>query len=289
MITLFTDTDCDMTPELCKKYGYKLISMPYTVDGKLIRPYEDFDVFESHKYYDTLRAGTLPTTSAVSTETYIAYFEPEFQAGNDILYVHFSAAMTNSFEFMAQAMKILKEKYPERTLYEIDTKGITLQAYYIVTEVGELFLAGKSLEEVLAWAKENVDKTAAYFTVDNLKFFHRSGRVSGLSATMGTLLGIRPIISMNSEGKMAATGQKEKGRKNALRRIVTIMKEIGEDVAAHRIVISHSDNQEMADEAAAMIREEFGDCKIEFTVVNPTAGAHCGPDGLGVAFHAIHR
>lgn len=289
MITLFTDSDCDMTPELCEKYGYKLISMPYSVDGKLIRPYEDFDEFDGHAYYDMLRGGVLPTTSALSTETYIEYFEPEFQAGNDILYVHFSAAMTNSFEFMAQALKILKEKYPERTVYEVDTKGITIVSRAIAEDVSELFHAGKSVEEILAWAAENVDKRATYFTVDNLKFFHRSGRVSGLSATMGTLLGIRPIISMNAEGKMAATGQKEKGRKNALGRIVKIMQEIGEDVTKHRIIVGHCDNQEMVDEVTAMIKEAFGECEIEYSMVNPTAGAHCGPDGLGVTFNAIHR
>ncbi|MBR5739101.1 MAG: DegV family protein, partial [Lachnospiraceae bacterium] len=286
---LFTDSDCDMTPELCAKYGYKLISMPYSVDGKLIRPYEDFETFDSHAYYEMLRGGVLPTTSAVSTETYIQYFEPEFKAGKDILYVHFSAAMTNSFEFMAQAKEILKEKYPERTLYEIDTMGITIVSRAIAEDVGEMFRAGKSVEEILAWAKPAVEKRATYFTVDNLKFFHRSGRVSGLSATMGTLLGIRPIISMNAEGKMAATGQKEKGRKNALRRIVEIMKEIGEDVTQHRIIVGHSDNQEMADEVTAMIKEAFGECEIEYSIVNPTAGAHCGPDGLGVTFNAVRR
>lgn len=289
MIKLFTDSDCDMTPELCEKYGYRLISMPYSVDGKLVRPYEDFQVFESHTYYDMLRGGVLPTTSAVSTETYIEYFEPEFEKGNDILYVHFSAAMSNTFEFMAQAKTQLKEKYPERTLYEIDVKGITIVGRAIAEDIGELFKAGKSIEEILAWSKENVDKYATYFTVDNLKFFHRSGRVSGLSATMGTIFGIRPIISMNADGKMAATGQKEKGRKNALAAIVKIMQEIGEDVTKHRIVIGHCDNQGMADEITAMIKEAFGECEIEYSIVNPTAGAHCGPDGLGVTFYAKHR
>ena len=289
MITLFTDSDCDMTPELCEKYGYKLISMPYSVDGKLIRPYVDFETFEAKAFYDMLRSGVLPTTSALSTETYIEYFEPEFQAGNDVLYVHFSAAMSNSFEFMAQAKAILKEKYPERTLYEIDTKGITIVSRAIAEDVAELFKAGKSIEELLAWADENVDKRATYFTVDNLKFFHRSGRVSGLSATMGTLLGIRPIISMNAEGKMAATGQKEKGRKNALKRIVETMKELGDHVTEHRIVIGHTDNQEMVDETIQLIKEAFGECEIEVNYVNPTAGAHCGPDSLGVSFNAIHR
>ena len=90
MFTLFTDTDTDITPEVAKKYGYKLISMPYSIGENTIFPYEDFKEFKSHEYYDLLRTGVIPTTSAVSTEKYKKYFEPELKKGNDILYVHFS-------------------------------------------------------------------------------------------------------------------------------------------------------------------------------------------------------
>ena len=93
MLVLFTDSDCDITPDIAKYYGFELISMPYTINEKEIYPYVDFEEFKVKEYYDQLRKGTLPTTSALSALKYIEYFEPHFAAGNDILYVHFSKAM----------------------------------------------------------------------------------------------------------------------------------------------------------------------------------------------------
>jgi DegV family protein with EDD domain len=289
MLRLFTDTDTDITPAVAAEYGYRLISMPYSIDAKTVYPYVDFDEFESRKFYDLLRSGVLPTTSAISKDRYVEYFEPEFAAGNDILYVHFSRAMTMTFNAMDQAVAELKAKYPGRNFFEIDTKGITTISYTIVREVGDLFKAGKSLEEVLEWAKTEVDKFAMYFFADDLKFFRRSGRVSALAATMGTLIGIRPIIYMSQEGKMVSCG-KEKGRVKAMEHLVKQVADLGEDFKSHRFVIGHTDAPELAQEVGKMIRERFGDdFPIEYVVCNPTAGSHAGPNGVGVCFHAKHR
>ena len=289
MLKLFTDTDTDITPAVAAEYGYRLISMPYSVDAKTVYPYVDFDRFEPRTFYDMLRSGVLPTTSAISKERYIEYFEPEFAAGNDILYVHFSRAMTVTFIAMDEAVAELKAKYPERSFHEIDTKGITTISYAIVREVGDLFKAGKTLEEVLEWAKTEVDKFAMYFFADDLKFFRRSGRVSGLAATMGTLIGIRPIIYMSQEGKMVSCG-KEKGRLKAMEHLVQQVADLGEDFKSHRFFIGHTDAPELAKEVGRMIRERFGDdFPIEYVVCNPTAGSHAGPNGVGVCFHAKHR
>ena len=289
MLRLFTDTDTDITPAVAAEYGYRLISMPYSVDAKTVYPYVDFDRFEPRTFYDMLRSGVLPTTSAISKERYIEYFEPEFAAGNDILYVHFSRAMTVTFNAMDEAVAELKAKDPERSFYEIDTKGITTISYTIVREVGDLLKAGKPLEEVLEWARTEVDKFAMYFFADDLKFFRRSGRVSGLAATMGTLIGIRPIIYMSQEGKMVSCG-KEKGRLKAMEHLVQQVADLGEDFKSHRFFIGHTDAPELAKEVGRMIRERFGDdFPIEYVVCNPTAGSHAGPNGVGVCFHAKHR
>ena len=289
MVVLFTDTDTDMTPKVAAKYGYNLISMPYSIDGKTTYPYVDFDEFDGHAFYDELRGGTLPNTSAISTDQYVEYFEPHFAAGNDIFYVHFSRAMTITFDNMDEALKILKEKYPERKFYSVDTKAITTLSYALVLEIGELFNAGKTPEEVLEWASTEVDRFALYFFADDLKFFKHSGRVSGIAGTMGTLLGIRPIIHMSSEGKMEAFG-KEKGRAKAIARLISIVEEIGDDVKNHRILIGHSDAPELVEEFTAALKAKFGDdIQYEVVMVNPTAGSHCGPNGLGICFHAKHR
>ena len=288
MLKIYTDTDTDMTPEVAAEYGYKLISMPYSIDAKTVYPYEDFEHFDGPAFYDMLRGGVLPTTSAISKERYIAYFEEDFKAGNDILYVHFSRAMTNTFDVMDQAIAELKEKYPGVRFEEIDTKGITTMSYILVRTIGDLVVAGKTLDEIMEWSKTEIDHFAMYFFADDLKFFRRSGRVSGLAATMGTLIGLRPIIHMSAEGKMVSLGT-AKGRFKALETLVEKVMELGDDVQNYRMMIGHSDAPEIAAELGKMLEERLGKLNIEYIYVNPTAGSHCGPNGVGVAFHSKHR
>ncbi len=289
MYVIFTDTDTDITLKKAKEFGYNLISMPYTANDKDVFPYVDFEEFEYESFYEMLKSGVMPTTSAISVEKYIGYFEPFFKEGKDILYVHFSAAMTMTFDNMKKAVEILTDKYPERKFYAIDTKGITIGSLNIVYEVGDMYKAGKSPEEIMKWAETEVDKFAVYFFAEDLKFFKRSGRVGGVSATMGNLLGIRPIIHMNSEGKMVNVG-KEKGRAKALQRLVSYVEELGDDIKNHRIIVAHSGALSVCEELKSLIIEKFGDdLTIETVVVNPTAGSHCGPGCIGVSFHAVHR
>ncbi len=289
MLTLFTDTDADFTPKVAAEYGYKLISMPFSIDGKTTYPYEEEDTFDFKSYYDLLRSGVIPTTSALSEQSYLKYFEPEFAAGNDIFYVHISGTMTASIAVMRQAVEKLKAKYPERKFYALDTYGITIISYLIAREVGDLFNAGKTPEEVMEWGKKEVPHFAQYFFADDLKFFRRSGRVSGLAATMGGLIGIRPIIYMNEEGKMLSIA-KETGRVKAVEHLVNKVAELGDDLQHHRIIIGHTDAGAIAKQVEDRLRERLGaDLNIETVMTNPTAGAHCGPNGVGVAFHAIHK
>lgn len=289
MLVRFTDTDTDICPEVAAEYGYKLISMPYSVDGKTVFPFVDYDKYDSHAFYDTLRAGTLPTTSALGEEEYYKYFEPEFAAGNDILYVHFSAAMTVSFDVMDKVVADLLAKYPGRKFYSIDTKGITIVSYLIVRELGDLLNKGMTAEEAVEWAKTEVDHYAQYFFADDLKFFRRSGRVGGLAATMGGLIGLRPVIHMSQEGKMESIGT-VKGRVQVMEKLVSYVEELGDDIKSHRFIIGHTDAPELAEQLAEMLRGRFdADLNIEFVCTNPTAGSHCGPNGVGVAFHSKHR
>lgn len=289
MLVIFADTDCDVTAREAEKYGFRLISMPYSVDDRTVYPYEDFKEFDDRTYYDMLRSGVVPSTSSVSAEKYKEYFEPVFAAGDDILYVHFSRAMSGTFELMDNAVAQLLSKYPERKFHAVDTGLITIGALSVLREIGEMARAGKSVEELIARAKELSEHTAVYFFADDLRFFRHSGRVSGLTGIMGTLLGVRPIIYINENGQMLATG-KEKGRRAALERLVRAVEELGEELFEHDVIIGHTDAPDIAEEIKDMLIERFGEqMKPEVIVVNPTAGAHCGPDSVGVAFHAKHR
>ena len=294
MLRLFFDSDCDVDLKTAKEYGAELISMPYTVDGKLICPYEDYEEFDYNEFYGMLRdraaqGGELPTTSSVNAERYKQYFEPFFAQGDEILYVHFSESMSQTFENMRAAVAELKEKYPDAVFREFDTKAITTLGYVLSREAGELYKAGKTADEIIEHLNKEVNHYTIYFFADNLKFFKRSGRVGGLTATMGTLLGVRPIIYISEEGKMESIG-KERGRFNALERLLTYAEELGDDIRAHRLVVAHTGADEIADQLIEAVKERFGaDLEIEKVVVNPTAGAHCGPDSVGICFHSKRR
>ena len=290
MFQLFTDTDTDITPEVAKEYGYELISMPYTTsDGKDTYPYVDFTEFDYHAFYQMLRDGEIPKTFALSPQKYVEYFEPFLKEGKDILYVHFSAAMSGTFNAMNIALQELREKYPNNKVYTIDTKAITICSYNIVREIGKLAKNGATISEIQAWAEKEVEHFAVYFFAYDLKFFARSGRVSNLAATMGGILGIRPIINMNSEGVMGSVA-KAKGRKGALKALVEYVNNLGEDVKDYRVIVGHADALELAKDLEGRLKEIYGeDLDTEIVVVNPTAGSHCGPDTVGVCFHAKHR
>lgn len=289
MFQLFTDTDTDITPEVAKQYGYKLISMPYEIEGQTVYPYEDFEQFDYKTFYGRLRKGALPKTFTLSPSKYAQYFEPTLKEGKDILYVHFSSAMSGTFNSMNLAWKELSQKYPERKLYTVDTKAITICSYAIVREIGELAKGGAPVEDILKWAESEVDKFAVYFYADDLKFFGRSGRVGHLTANVGNLLGIRPILTMNSEGVMDSIS-KARGKVGALNKVMEYVNNLQEDIDKHRVIIGHADAYELALEIEECIKKQFGEgIETEIVVVNPTAGSHCGPNTVGVCFHAKHR
>ena len=289
MYTLFFDSDCDVTPVECAEYGAKLISMPYMVDGEIIFPYVDFKEFDAPAFYGMLRKGTLPTTAALSEEEYRQYFEPELKEGKDILYIHFSRAMSVTFDVADKVIAELLAKYPGRRIQLIDTKAITLGGYSLAIQAGALYKEGKSIDEIVEWSKEAVNHNAFYFFADNLKFFAKSGRVTGFAAFMGGMIGIKPIIYIGDEGKMVSI-DKAIGRKKALEKILGYMETLGDDIPSYPIIIAHCDAMGLVEELITEIKAKFGEnLDIRVKNVNPTAGSHCGPDAVGVTFHAIHR
>lgn len=288
-LVIFADTDSDITPEIAKEYGFNLISMPYMIDDKEIYPYIDFEEFDYKTFYNSLRKGTLPSTFALNVEQYKGFFEPFFKDGKDILYVHFATVMSGSFNAMRLAVEELSQKYPERKFYEIDTKGITILAYIQAIQIGRMYKEGKSVEEMLKWAEEETQKYAIFFYADNLTFFGRSGRVSKFSAVMGNMIDIHPIIHMDSTGRMVSLS-KARGKKNSVNKIMAYIDEIQDNIQDYDIVIGHTDCQDIADLFIKLLKEKYGEnLRIDCHLVNPTAGAHCGPDAIGVTFHARCR
>ena len=289
MYKLFFDSDSDVTLEVAKKYNATLISMPYALNGEEVSPYKDWKVFDAHTFYDALRKGDAnPTTSALNEREYIGYFEPVLKEGKDILYVHFSRQMSATFNSCDAAIKTLLAQYPERRIQLIDTKAISISALLTCIRIGELVNEGKSIDEIVAVSEDIIMTSSVYFYADNLKFFARSGRVSGFSAFMGGMIGVKPIIYMSSEGKMVSIDSAI-GRRKALDKILSYVEKKQDDFKKYPVLIANADSLALVDEFVAKLKEKFGEFEYTVVDVNPTAGCHCGPDVIGIAFHGKER
>jgi len=264
--------------------------MPYYMNGKEEWPYESWDSFDDVKFYAELAAcEEIPTTAGLSPEKYRSYIEPEFAAGNDILYVHFSAKMSSTFQALDLCLEMLKEKYPDRKFYRLDTKAMTIFTLPFLKEIGQKYKEGLSAEELIAYGESIRGNYACYFFADNLRFFAKSGRVSGFTAFVGGLFGIKPIIGFDNDGVMKAFGR-ENGKLNAIKRIMRYVEELGDEPEKGTFYIAHCGVPELAAKLRDRLMERYGP-DIDYVMLppNPTIGCHCGPGCVGVCFHAKRR
>ena len=289
MLVKFADTDSDIDLELAHKYGLKLISMPYVFKGEEVFPYETWDKFDAKKFYEELKTTLkLPSTSAISIEKYRQYFEPEFAAGNDIFYVHFSEKMSGTFNAMRLAVNELLEKYPERKFYSLDTMGISATARQVVEGVFGYLNEGHTVEEAIAYGEEYKKHIATYFFADDLKFFAKSGRVSGLAAALGGLFGIKPIIAITDEGKMVSV-DKTKGKMNAIKYLVDKYAELAETPGEGNVHVISAGSDSLEEAIVQAMKAKYPNLTFTTYYLNPTAGCHAGPNTSGISFIAKHR
>lgn len=287
MYQLFCDSNCELWHTTVKKLGLNLIRMPYIEDGV-----EHFyDMGEKHDFkafFDKMRAGGTPKTAALNEYAYTEYFEPILARGEDIYYITFSHQMSGTFHAMKNVIAQLKEKYPEREIRFKDSKLITLGSGFITYYGALKYKDGATMDELDAYLDDLIAHTATYFVVDDLTYLHRGGRVSGASKIVGNLLGIKPILHFNEEGKIENI-TKVKGKKKAFSTLIGYMKEKGLDVDKYKVYVFHADCLEEAEHFVASIKAQFGDLDIELQPVGPVIGAHCGPGTVGLIFHSKEK
>lgn len=282
MSVFFTDTDCEMYYTDAESLGMHVIGMPYTIKGQEY-VYDFGKKIDIKKFYADMRAGEIVTTSALNSQDYINYFEPVMAAGEDILYVHFSSKLSGTFDYMQTAINILKEKYPERKVTVFDTKNISLGAGIQAIEACKLHNNGASDEEVIKFLQEFTKKVGVYFYVDSLQYLKRGGRISSVSAAVGSLLNIKPILTVTDEGKLEKIAA-VKGTKKALDYLYDrFMKKYNND-DKYELFIIDADNKEVGDEFAERIRNSGKNVAIRRIFVGPVIGAHAGPGTIGLIF-----
>ena len=277
----FTDTDCEMMYTDAEELGMHVIGMPYTINNQEY-VYDFGKNTDINKFYADMRAGAVATTAALNSQDYLNYFEPVLAEGKDILYIHFSAELSGTFNYMNTAINILKEKYPERKITCFDTGNICVGAGIQAIEACKLHNAGASDEEVVEFLKEFKEKIGIYFYVESLQYLKRGGRVSSLSAVFGTMLNIKPILTVK-DGKLDKLTT-VKGTKKALEFMVEKFKTEYNNDDKYEVWILDADNKEIGDELAERIRNTGRIVSIRRMFVGPVIGAHAGPGTCGIIF-----
>ncbi len=286
MSVLLCDSNCELWYTRVKELGLDYISMPYCYGGGEYG-YDLGENTDFKKFYDAVRGGTVPKTMALNPENYKEILTPYFKAGEDVLYISFSHAMSGTFAQLDAALKELKKEFPERKCTVFNTNSICLGAGIQVEAAAELKQKGASDEEIIAFLKEFTNRVAVYFVVDDLMHLKRGGRLSAGAAVAGTLLSIKPMLTVNEEGGLNVI-EKVTGRKKAVRALADkVIK--GLTGTEYSVYILDADCKEDGDKLAELIKAKRSDAKIVRQTIGPVIGTHCGPGTLGVIFIADER
>ena len=283
-----TDSDSDLPFSYVDELELSMVYMPYIINGKEYM--DDLGRAGGQKeYFDNMRAGAAPSTSLLPMGAYLDIFEPILAEGRDILFIAFSSQLSGTMNNARSAAEELLEQYPERRILIVDTLSISAPQSILVLKAHELYRQGKSMDEVAQWVEDNKLRAQAWFTVDDLKYLRRGGRISAVAAVAGTLLDLKPIITENREGRLVSA-DKVRGRKSALRLLADKAAENIDDPANAMPVIIHADAPEDAQRLEKLLRERVPELpEIQTWYVGPVIGAHCGPGTVAVCYFGKER
>lgn len=283
MIKLFTDTSANLPLSLITERQIGVLSFSYALNGEPT-PYSETTDFDGKAFYDAMRAGAEVKTSMINSEAFRERFEAELAAGNDVLYVGMSGGISGTAGAAALAVQELKEAYPDRHIAAIDTYGASLGEGLQVLEAAQAIADGQAFEEIERGLLDRRGTMCQFFTVDDLVYLRRGGRISGAAAAIGTLLQIKPLLRGDETGHIVQCG-KVRGAKRALAALAERYDELVLDRAAS-IGIAHADNEEGAERLLNELRSRglTGDCLT--VCYEPVTGAHVGPGTVALFFRA---
>ena len=272
----------DLPREFFEEHGVPLISYSYMLGDKLCE--DDCREKTRQEIYRQMRQGTILTTSMINVYTYYDFFKKLMETGKDVIFLDMSRELSHSYVTAGEAAEMIRKEYPNQRFYQMDTRCVSGGLGMLATNLVRLRDEGKSFDEVVAWGEANKLKIIHRFTVDDLNYLKRGGRVSNASALVGSLLSIKPVLYVSDEGKLVAAS-KVRGRKAALLTILARMKEDLVFPDGQEIHILHADCLEDAEFMRDKVLETFPTVgKVVITSLGVVIGAHCGP-GLFTIFY----
>ena len=280
---IFTDSSANLTNELIDKYKVSVISLVFVSEGKEYVSYSKKEAVDLQPFYAMLRAKQTVTTSALNQNTAVAAFEPSLKEGKDIIYIGFSSALSATYISAEAALEELKKKYPERKIYASNSLAASLGQGLLVLYAAKMREQGKTIDEVFKWQEENKLKLCHYFTVDDLYYLFRGGRVKASKYLLANIINLKPIMHMDDFGRLIPL-QKVIGRKKSISVLAEKVIENIVDADGQTIAISHGD---CLDDALLLKQKILSSISVKDVIihyVDPVIGVHSGPGTLAVFF-----
>ncbi|MBC8569762.1 DegV family protein [Zongyangia hominis] len=276
-----TDNNVDLPDSYLKEHNLAVTYFTYTIDD--VAYSSDDPNMGIHEFYDKMRGGSVVKTQQINPDQAIDFFRTYLQEGYDLLHVAFSSGLSGTFNNMRLAWDDLREEFPERKVIVVDSLCASMGQGLLVHKALELQKEGKSMEEVARWLEENRLHLCHNFTVEDLAYLHRGGRISKTTAVVGTMLGIKPVLHVDDAGKLVPEG-KIRGRKQSLIALVDNMERKLGGYQNDVVFISHGDCEEDALFVKDLVEKRFGIKAFVMGYISPIIGAHSGPGTVALFF-----
>ena len=284
--TVFVDSACDISPKMLAEWGVKCISLSFSFDGENVT-YND-DGMSVKEFYQKMRDGFVAHTSAINVDTFLTVFEPELAAGNDVIYLAFSSGLSSTYSSAVTAAAELREKYPDRILRVVDSLAASAGYGLLLRLALNEKEKGAGIDEVANFCENMRDSICHWFTVDDLKYLRRGGRISATAAVAGAVLGIKPVLHVDDEGHLINM-MKIRGRKASVKALADKFGELKDRAADGTVFISNGDCLGDAESLAEILKSEYGVKVSLITDIGPVIGAHSGPGTLALFFVGTHK
>lgn len=286
---IVTDSSSNLLDETIGRFGLHILPLTFMIDGQQRQSFVKGEKSDLKQFYTMMREGKVITTSLPNMSDSEILLRSLLEAGRDILYLGFSSGLSGTYQAIALLLDSLAAEFPERRVMHVDTLAASGGEGLLVYKAAQMAQAGASIEETRQWVEDNKLKLAHWFTVDDLMFLFRGGRVTRTSAWAGTMLNIKPVMHVDDDGHLIPL-EKVMGRKKSILGMLKHMEETADaPISEQTVFITHGDCLKDAEFLRDKIAEKFGVTDIHINYVDPVIGAHSGPGTLALFFMASHR
>lgn len=279
-IKLIADSTCYLPKEYIDKYNISIVSLNVLLNGK---SYREIDLENDWFYREMAKSPTIPTSSQPSINDFYTIIESQVKKGNDIVGIFLSSDMSGTFSTSNLVKEMILEKYPNANIVMIDSRSNCMQAGYAVLEAAKAASENKSLNEIVSIAKNVIENSKFIFAPDNLDYLKKGGRIGGAAALFGSLLQIKPILTVENGKTTVLT--KVRTKKKVINTLIDIVLEQNSKTPLKGLIVHHINCENEGKELANKLKEKLKIDNIKIQSIGPIIGLHVGPGSIGVAYH----